>query len=161
MFSDPQFWVAVAFVIFILAIFNPVRKILTSSLDTKINEIKDSISEAENLKSETQVTLSNIKKRQNEVEIEIDKIKTNANEKIKIIEKQMGEKLIEQITKKELLAKAKIDQMARDLNLEIQTQISQTAIEATISVLEKKLNKEDKQSLINQSIKELSLVLKN
>ena len=161
MFSDPQFWVAVAFVIFILAIFNPVRKILTSSLDTKINEIKDSISEAENLKSETQVTLSNIKKRQNEVEIEIDKIKTNANEKIIIIEKQMGEKLIEQITKKELLAKAKIDQMARDLNLEIQTQISQTAIEATISVLEKKLNKEDKQSLINQSIKELSLVLKN
>ena len=28
MFSDPQFWVAVSFVLFILAIFNPVRKIL-------------------------------------------------------------------------------------------------------------------------------------
>ena len=71
MFSDPQFWVAIAFIIFILAIFNPVRKILNSSLDTKINEIKESIEEAENLKNDTQVILSEIKKRQNEVELEI------------------------------------------------------------------------------------------
>ena len=41
MFSDPQFWVAIAFIIFILAIFKPVKKLLTSSLDTKIKEIKD------------------------------------------------------------------------------------------------------------------------
>ena len=34
-------------------------------------------------------------------------------------------------------------------------------IEATIKILEKKLNKEEKQNLINSSIKELNLVLKN
>ena len=27
MFSDPQFWVAIAFFLFVLAVFNPVRKI--------------------------------------------------------------------------------------------------------------------------------------
>ena len=32
MFSDPQFWVAVAFVAFIAAVFNPVRKMLTTKL---------------------------------------------------------------------------------------------------------------------------------
>ena len=71
MLSDPQFWVAIAFVIFLLAIFNPIRKILVSSLDTKIEEIKNSIQEAESLKNETQITLSNIKKRQNDVQKEI------------------------------------------------------------------------------------------
>jgi len=45
MFSDPQFWVAVSFILFIAAIFNPVRKILTSSLDGQINEIKNKIDE--------------------------------------------------------------------------------------------------------------------
>ena len=40
MFSDPQFWVAVSFILFIAAIFNPVKKMLISSLDTQINEIK-------------------------------------------------------------------------------------------------------------------------
>ena len=41
MFSDPQFWVAVAFFAFIAAIFNPVRKILATNLDTRIKDIKD------------------------------------------------------------------------------------------------------------------------
>ena len=46
MFSDPQFWVAVAFFGFIAAIFNPVRKILFSNLDNQITQIKESINEA-------------------------------------------------------------------------------------------------------------------
>ena len=39
MFSDPQFWVAISFILFIAAIFNPVRKILTSSLDAQIKAV--------------------------------------------------------------------------------------------------------------------------
>ena len=101
MFSDPQFWVAAAFIVFIIAVFNPIRKTLKNSLDSKITEIKKSIEEAENLKNETQVTLSNIKKRQNEVQLEIESIHKNAKEKIKNIENEAQEKLKEQINKKE------------------------------------------------------------
>jgi len=161
MLSDPQFWVAVAFVIFIIAIFNPVRKILTSSLDGKINEIKISIEEAENLKNETQIILGDIKKRQNEVALEIKDIHLVAKETIKNLEFQAQKKLNEQSAKRELIAKAKIDQMARDANISIQLQITQTSIEAAVTLLEKKLNQEEKQGLINQSITDIGLVLKN
>lgn len=161
MLSDPQFWVAIAFVIFILAIFKPIRKILSSSLDHKIDEIKKSIEEAESLKNDTHVTLNEIKKRQNEVELEIKEIHSNSKDKIKILESQAQIKLNEQSLKKELLAKAKIEQMVRDVNLTVQKNITQTAINATIALLEKKLNKEAKQNLINQSIKDLGSVLKN
>ena len=161
MFSDPQFWVALAFALFVIAVFKPVRKILSTSLDSKIKEIKDSIDEAEDLKNETQITLSDIKKRQNEVELEIQEIHYNAKEKIKIIESEAKKKLDEQSNKREQLAKTKIEQMARDANLSIQNNISQTAIIAAIAVLEKKLNKEDKQNLINQSIKDFAIVQKN
>jgi len=161
MLSDPQFWVAVAFIIFIIAIFNPVRKILTSSLDAKINEIKINIEEAENLKNETQVILGDIKKRQNEVELEIKDINTNAKETIKKLEAQAQKKLSEQGVKRELVAKAKIDQMVREANISIQHNITQTSIEAAVRLLEKKLNQEEKQGLINQSISEIGLVLKN
>ena len=58
MFSDPQFWVAVAFVAFIAAVFNPVRKILTTSLDAQIKDIKDKIEEAEKLISKINESLS-------------------------------------------------------------------------------------------------------
>lgn len=161
MFSDPQFWVAIAFIIFILAIFNPVRKIVNSSLDTKINEIKKSIEDAENLKNDTQVTLSEIKKRQSKVELEIKEIHSNSKDKIKMLESQAQIKLSEQSSKRESLAKAKIEQIVRDANLMVKQHITETAIKAAATILEKKLNEEEKQNLINQSIKDLGSVLKN
>ena len=161
MFSDPQFWVAVAFVAFIAAIFNPVRKILTTNLDSQIKDIKDKIDEAENLKNETQVTLSEVKKRQNDVQAEILDIHKKAEKKVKQLEEIAESKLKDQIAKRQVLAEAKIDQLTRDANNMIQSHISSTAIAATISILEQKLNNHEQQKLIDKSIEDLGSALKN
>ena len=161
MFSDPQFWVAVAFVAFIAAIFNPVRKILTTNLDSQIKDIKDKIDEAENLKNETQVTLSEVKKRQNDVQAEIQDIHKEAEKKVKQLEEIAESKLKDQIAKRQVLAEAKIEQLTRDANNMIQSHISSTAIAATISILEQKLNNHEQQKLIDKSIEDLGSALKN
>ena len=161
MLSDPQFWVAIAFIIFLLAIFNPIRKLLVSSLDSKIEEIKNIIEEGENIKSETKVTLNDIKRRQNNVQLEIKTIHSNAKEKIQSLESQAQEKLNEQMSKRELLSTTKIAQLTRDANTSIQQHITTTSIEAAVLLLEKKLNKDEKQILINQSIKDFRAVLRN
>ena len=161
MFSDPQFWVAGTFVAFIAAIFNPVRKILTSNLDAQIKDIRNKIDEAENLKNETQTTLSEIKKRQNDVQIEIQDIHKDAEKKVKQLEVNAEEKLKDQVAKRQILAEAKIDQLTRDANNLIQSHISSTAIAATISILQQKLDNEEQQKLIDKSIEELGSALKN
>ena len=161
MFSDPQFWVAVAFVAFIAAVFNPVRKMLTTSLDAQIKDIKDKIEEAENLKNETQVSLSEIKQRQNDVQSEIQTIFKQAENKVKQIEQLAEDKLKDQIAKRQILAEAKIEQLTRDANNLIQTHITSSAIDATIAILEQKLNNEEQQKLIDTSIQELGSALKN
>ena len=161
MFSDPQFWVFIAFIIFIGIMIKPVRKILSINLGDKIQEIKDSIDQAEKIKKDAQFTLSEIKKRQNEVKGEIDLIEQEAKEKITMIEKNAHIKLIDQINKRNALASVKIDQMTRDANTEIQKHITQIAISATVNILEKKLNDKEKQNLINQSMNELGSTLKN
>ena len=161
MFSDPQFWVFIAFIIFIGVMIKPVRKILSINLGDKIQKIKDSIDQAEKIKKDAQLILSEIKKRQNEVKGEIDLIEQEAKEKITMIEKNAHTKLIEQINKRNALAAVKIDQMTRDANTEIQKHITQIAISATVNILEKKLNDKEKQNLINQSIIELGFALKN
>ena len=161
MFFDPQFWVAIAFFAFIAAVFNPVRKILTTNLDTQIKDIKDKIEEAENLKNETQVTLSEIKKRQNDVQIEIQDIHKEAEKKVKQLEENTESKLKDQIAKRQILAEAKIDQLTRDANNIIQSHISSTVIAATIAILKHKLNKQEQQKLIDKSIEELGSALKN
>ena len=161
MFSDPQFWVFIAFIIFIGVMIKPVRKILSINLGDKIQEIKDSIDQAEKIKNDAQLALSEIKKRQNEVKGEIDLIEQEAKEKITIIENNVHTKLIDQINKRNALASEKIDQMTRDANTEIQKHITQIAISATVNILEKKLNDKEKQNLINQSVNELGSALKN
>ena len=92
---------------------------------------------------------------------EIDLIENEAKEKITIIEKNAQSKLIDQINKRNALASAKIDQITRDANTEIQKHITQIAISATVNILEKKLNDKEKQNLINQSINALKTALKN
>ena len=59
------------------------------------------------LKNETQVTLSEIKQRQNDVKSEIQAIHKEAENKVKQIEQLAEEKLKDQISKRQVLAEAK------------------------------------------------------
>ena len=159
MLNDPQFWVFVAFVIFILLIFKPVKKILISNLDIKINDIKQNIDQAEQIKKEAQQTLSEIKIKQNEVKEIIKKINEDAQEKIKFIEKDSLLKLDTQIKKKKEILDLRIQQMNQNLKNEINQFIIKNVINTTILIFKNKLDESEKQKLINQSIIETKTFL--
>ena len=161
MFSDPQFWVAVSFILFIAAIFNPVRKILTSSLDAQINDIKNKIDEVENLKNEAQKALDELRERESKVEKEIQNLKLESEKKIAAFKDTSASKLTDQIEKRKLLAENKIEQLIRDTNNSIKNYISSVAIEASRNILLQNLSKNKKSDLIEESITEFNSVLKN
>ena len=161
MFSDPQFWVAVSFILFIVAIFNPVRKILTSSLDAQISDIKNKIDEVENLKNEAQKALDELKNRETKVEKEIENLKLESEKRISDLKDISTSKLADQIEKRKVLAENKIEQLVRDTNNSIKNYISSVAIEATRNILIQNLSKNKKSDLIEESISEFNSVLKN
>ena len=161
MFSDPQFWVAVSFILFIAAIFNPVRKILTSSLDAQINDIKNKIDEVENIKNEAQKALDELKNRETKVEKEIENLKLESEKRISDLKDISTSKLADQIEKRKVLAENKIEQLVRDTNNSIKNYISSVAIEATRNILLQNLSKNKKSDLIEESIAEFNSVLKN
>ena len=161
MFSDPQFWVAVSFFLFIAAIFNPVRKTLISSLDNQINDIKNKITESENIKEVAQKTLSELKIRESEVVKEINDLKDSSHKKIIQLKEISQKKLSEQIEKRKILANNKIEQLIRDTNFSIKEYISNVAIETTTDLLRNNLSTDKKSDLIDDSIKELNSVIKN
>ena len=161
MFSDPQFWVAVSFILFIAAIFNPVRKILTSSLDAQIKDIKNKIDEVENLRNEAQKALDELKERETKVEKEIQNLNLESEKKITALKNISTSKLTDQIEKRKILAENKIEQLVRDTNNSIKNYISSIAIEATKNILIQNLNKDKKSTLIEESITEFNSVLKN
>ena len=161
MFSDPQFWVAVSFILFIAAIFNPVRKILTSSLDAQIKDIKNKIDEVENLKNEAQKALDELRERESKVEKEIQNLKLESEKRIAELKDISTTKLTDQIEKRKILANNKIEQLVRDTNNSLKNYITSVAIETTRNVLLQNLSKEKKSALIDESITEFNSVLKN
>ena len=161
MFSDPQFWVAVSFILFIAAIFNPVRKILTSSLDAQISDIKNKIDEVENLKNEAQKALDELKERETKVEKEIENLKLESEKRIADLKNMSSSKLAVQIEKRKVLAENKIEQIVRDTNNSIKNYISSVAIGATRNILLQNLSKDKKSDLIEKSITEFNSALKN
>ena len=161
MISDPQFWVLISFLIFIAAIYRPVKKILLLNLDKKINEIKDSIVNAEKLKNESQQTLSEIKKRQNQVNLEIENIKKDTINRITEMEDQSDKKLDFQITKRKELAESKIEQIKRDATNEIRNFVILQSMTNVKKILSNKLDIKEKDKLIDSSLKEIDLRLKN
>ena len=161
MFSDPQFWVAVSFILFIAAIFNPVRKILTSSLDAQIKDIKNKIDEVENLKNEAQKALDELKERETKVEKEIENLKLESEKRIADLKNMSSSKLAVQIEKRKVLAENKIEQIVRDTNNSIKNYISSVAIGATRNILLQNLSKDKKSDLIEKSITEFNSALKN
>ena len=161
MFSDPQFWVAVSFILFIAAIFNPVRKILTSSLDAQIKDIKNKIDEVENLKTEAQKALDELRERESKVEKEIQNLQLESEKRIAELKDISTTKLTDQIEKRKILAENKIEQLVRDTNNSIKNYISSVAIEATRNILLQNLSKDKKSALIEESITEFNSVLKN
>ena len=95
------------------------------------------------------------------MQIEIQDIHKDAEKKVKQLQENAEAKLQDQIAKRQILAEAKIDQLTRDANTLIQSHISSTAIAATISILQQKLNNQEQQKLIDKSIEELGSALKN
>ncbi len=156
-----QFWVLVAFIVFVGLVFNPIKKILQKSLDSKIQDIKNSINDAEKLKNDAQKTLSEIKKRQNEVIKEIELIKEEVKEKIKLNEEDANIKLKEQIEKHNNLNSMKIEQLTREANNEIQKYLLESSLATVEDILVKKLQNKEKQDLIDKSIDEIKVALKN
>ncbi|MFN7635030.1 MAG: F0F1 ATP synthase subunit B, partial [Acetobacteraceae bacterium] len=64
MLSNSNFWVAIAFVIFVVLAFRPASKALTAALDGRADRIRKELEEATRLREEAERTLADYQRRQ-------------------------------------------------------------------------------------------------
>ena len=63
---DSTAWTAVAFVLFVIAVFKPAKNAILSGLDARIDEIRLQVEEAQQLREEAQALLANYQRQQRE-----------------------------------------------------------------------------------------------
>src|SRR5579871_4996578 len=78
MFHDPEFWVALAMVVIILAAIRPVGRIAAASLDARAARIRTQIEEARKLREDAQALLAEYQRKQRDAMAEAEKIISQA-----------------------------------------------------------------------------------
>ena len=110
MFSDPTFWTAVGFVIFVAAVARVVWRGATKALDDRAAGIKASIDDAAALREEAQALLADYRKKQQGAEEEARAMLDHAREEAARIAEEAERALEEALGRREQQALAKIAQ---------------------------------------------------
>lgn len=156
MFESPEFWVAVAFVIFVAAIFRPIRRQLFSALDARGERIRATIEEAHSLREEAQRLLAESKRKHRDALKEAEEILDHAKAEADRLGEHAQQELEASLRRREQIALDKIAQAEAQAVQEVRNQAIDVALEATAKLIEGKLDKARSDALVAQAIRDLS-----
>ena len=155
MLQDPTFWVAVAFVIFLIAVFKPIKGVLIGGLDAKIEEIRREVEEAEKLREEAQSLLANYQRQQRQAMQDAENIVARAKEEAGRHRAEADEAMKEMVRRQEEQAREKIAQAEAAAIQEVKSMAVDLAMAASEKLLADKLVGDEGSRLIDKSISEI------
>ncbi len=159
--EDPTFWVATAFVAFILVlVYLKIPATVGAQLDKRANKIKADLDEAETLYKEAQDLLAIYQKKQREAENEAAAIIDQAKAEALQMLDQGRMRLSETLARREQLAKDRITQAEKAAIDAVRIRTVDIAMDATQKILIKGLAAKKSNSIIDTAIKELPIKLK-
>ena len=128
---DATFWVAVSFVIFILAlVYLKVPNKINETLSKMILDIKNEIDESEKLRNESKVLLNNAQSKLEKAKIETKKIQEQAKKDSENLILEMNDKFHKSAEIKKNLAQTKISQMKNQALKEIKNTSVKIAVDS-------------------------------
>lgn len=152
---DPAFWVAAAFLVLVVLIFRPLRRLITQGLDGRAQEIAKELEQARTLREEAQSTLAAYQRRQQEVEKEAGIILKKAREEAQNLSQDAHDKLEKALNQRMELAEKKIAR-AEELALkEMYNHSIDAGIEAARQYMLSHLTKEQSKTLMQDSLRDI------
>ncbi|MEQ9199890.1 MAG: F0F1 ATP synthase subunit B [Rhodospirillales bacterium] len=156
MFTDPTFWVAVAFVLFVgVLLYLKVPAKVAAALDSRSVKIRQEIDEAERLREEASDLLASYKAKQREAMKEADAIVAHAKEEAERMAKQGARKLEESIKRREQQAMDRLAQAEQQAIKQVRDQAAEIALTATEKLIVEQLDAKQSSALITAAIKDL------
>jgi F-type H+-transporting ATPase subunit b len=154
--DDSTLWVAVSFIVFIVLVYRPLKKIIIDSLDKKILELKSQLDESKKLKKEAEELLNEhiLKDKENQKRIENLKTQTKT-ESLKIKEK-IEDDLNFTLKRKKLNFQQLSSQMEKKIKQEIKNEIIKKTLLYTEFRIKKNIKNTHNLKLIDDSLTKLN-----
>ena len=153
--QDPTFWVAVAFVVFVVLVFKPIKGALIGGLDAKIAEIRQEVEEAEKLREEAQSLLANYQRQQRQAIQDSEAIVARAKEEAERHRAEADEAMKDMVRRQEEQAREKIAQAEAAAIQEVRSMSVELAMAAAEKLLADRLAGDEGSRLIDNSIEDI------
>ncbi len=136
MFAEPEFWVAVAFVIFVgVLIYVGVPKLVTKALDDRAKRVQDELDEARRLKEEAQKLLGEYKAKQRQADDEAAAIIAGAKAEAERFAAEAKTKMEEFVARRAKMAETKIAQAEAQAVADVRAAAADAAVSAAEKIL--------------------------
>lgn len=155
MISDPTFWVAIGFVLFIVIVGRPIMAKITSALDNRADEIRAKIEEAKSLREEAQTLLASYQRMQRDAAAEAAEIISNAQEEAQRLQTAADENLTQTLKRREEAALEKIAAAEARALQDVRDRAVDIAISATEKVVSGAMTDNVQQSITRAAIDDL------
>lgn len=155
MFSDPTFWVLVAFVIFVALVWKPGAKAVTQMLDERADKIRADLEKAAKLREEAQALFAEYQQKQRDALKEAEAIVASAKAEAERLSAQAAADLETSLKRREQLALQRIAQAEQQAMADVRAAAVDLALSATRKLLTDKLDTARHEALIEGAIKEL------
>jgi len=147
--NDAEFWVAVAFVIFVAGMgYLGVHRMIAKSLDDRAARIKAELDEARKLKDEAAALLADYQRRRQQAEAEAQDIITGAKAEAERMAVEAKAKIEEFVARRTKMAETKIAQAEAQAAADVRA----AAAEAAVAAAERILTQEAKGPLAGELI---------
>jgi F-type H+-transporting ATPase subunit b len=134
--SEPEFWVAVGFAIFVgILIYVGVPKMIIASLDDRAKRIKTELDEARRLKEEAQGLLAEYQRKQAQAEGEAQAIIESAKAEAERIAAEAKTKMEEFVVRRTKMAETKIAQAEAQAVADVRAAAAEAAVTAAETIL--------------------------
>jgi F-type H+-transporting ATPase subunit b len=152
LFGDPEFWIAVAAVIFIAVVWRPARRALTGGLDARAARIRGELDEARRLRDEAEQLLAGYRLREREAAAEAQAIIAHARKKAERVAAQAARDLESALARRRRLAEERIAQAEAKAVGEIRAVAVDVAIAAAREVIAAEVDGERGGAMIDAAI---------
>ena len=153
---EAEFWVAVAFVIFIgvLGYFR-VHKLLLKSIDDRQERIKAEFDEARRLKAEAEALLATYRRKQQEAEHEAQAIVAGARTEAERLATEAEAKIEEFVVRRTKMAENKIAQAEAQALADVRSAAAEVAVAAAKTILTRTVKDKVADNLLAKGIEDL------
>jgi len=154
--TEPEFWVAVSFFIFLGVVFYfGVHKKIASALDARSAAIATELAEARHLRDEAEKVLAEYRRREGDAEKEAESIIALAAKEAEMLATETRKSVKEHFDRRMKLAEEKIARAEAEAVREVRSVAVDAAVAAAQSLIAKNLTPDRAEKLVSESIDNL------